>query len=105
MTSTWPRPRRGASSSASLTGRTKNLVPSLLARSFSTICLRTRCRSDVSDLRVGLCFQPTFNDSDDEDKWNESCGVYTKYQWKGDVFRFGDAGMKDEDLVEEIQAP
>ena len=61
--------------------------------------------SDVSDLRVGLCFQPTFDDSDDEERWNGSCDVYTKYQWKGYVFRFGDAGMKDEDLVKEIQAP
>jgi len=65
--------------------------------------------SDVSDLRVGLCFQPTFDDSDDDsdddERWNEKCDAYTKYQWKGDVFRFGDAGMKDEDLVKEIQAP
>ena len=61
--------------------------------------------SDVSDLRVGLCFQPTFNDSDDESAWNAECDDCTKYQWKGDVFRFGDAGMKDEGLVEEIQAP
>ena len=25
--------------------------------------------SGISDLRVGLCFQPTFDDSDDEDAW------------------------------------
>ena len=58
--------------------------------------------SDVSDLRVGLCFQPTFDDSDDEGKWNEKCDSCTKCQWKGDAFRFGDAGMKDENLVKEI---
>ena len=58
--------------------------------------------SDVSDLRVGLCFQPTFDDSDDEDAWLTNG---RKYQWKGDAFRFGDAGMKDENLVKEIQAP
>ena len=63
--------------------------------------------SDVSDLCVGLSFQPTFDDSDDEDTWDEMCedSGSAKYQWKGDVFRFGDAGMKDEDLVKEIQAP
>ena len=63
--------------------------------------------SDVSDLRVGLCFQPTFNDSNDEGawvtNWEEAGG--RKCQWKGDAFRFGDAGMKDEELVAEIQAP
>ena len=58
--------------------------------------------SDVSDLRVGLCFQPTFNDSDDESAWNAECDDCPKYQWKGDVFRFGDAGMKDEKLIQEI---
>ena len=57
--------------------------------------------SGVSDLRVGLCFQPTLDDSDGEAAWLTNG---RKYQWKGDAFRFGDAGMKDEDLVQEIQA-
>ena len=55
--------------------------------------------SEVPDLRVGLFIQPSFHDSDDEDDW-----TLGKYQWKGDAFRFGDTGMKDEKLVEEIKA-
>ena len=55
--------------------------------------------SEVSDLRVGLSIQPSFDDTDDEDEWGIG-----KYQWKGDAFRFSDIGMKDEKLVDTIKA-